>query len=330
MSGAGDCVKTSAWGRNWDWGKDWSVDWGKDFDKEWKENKNDADAMKDRVEDLEEAIRRAANCSDAERVQPQLQQVNQVSDGSSATVDGAGNSSCSALLANQTEASLLSGDSAALLPAMGGRRLTGRMVPADVASLTAASIVDDNNHSSSSSSVRVNPVAAAWLAGRTAATCRQAATEWMLRPLQFICEEISNLPAFFDEDDRRALRPTTSTPCAASHVEGATPAVELVPLERTWSGMNSEGKADAWEAATALQTSSEAAGSSRHLAQISIPGFIAFDVGCWYCYYGKGMCYRYNPVTVGITNANSGSAGERQTNCPTALPHSMQGTAMHK
>jgi hypothetical protein len=253
MSGAGDCTKTEAWGRNWDWTRDWSVEWGKDFDKEWKDNKNDADAMRDRVEHLEDAIRKAANCSSASG--QQQQSLTQVSDGSVATAEGNRTSNCTLAAANATDGS--ADDGAAPLPT-GGRKLTAR---------DAAPAV----HISSS------PVVAAWAAAKLAAQHRCPATELLTRPLQYAGPE--NDPAV--PDWLEALSAQHSSQAAAQQAGSAQHAGdghgELGVLA---DGPDPDLEFD-WEFG-------EAAGGARHLSQVSLPGFINFDVGCWYCYYGKG------------------------------------------
>lgn len=262
MSGAGDCTKTDAWGRNWDWSKDWSVEWGKDFDKEWKDNKNDADTMRNRVEDLEDAIRKAANCSSASG-QP-LQSLTQVSDGSVATAEGNRTGNCTLPAVNATDGAT---DGAAPLPT-GGRKLAAR----DAATAAA-------DHFSS------NPVTAAWAAAKLAAQSRCPATELLSRPLQYAGpEDDSGVPPWleaFSAQHGSQHRNRASAAAAARHAGS----VQHVGASSGQVGAVADGQ----EVDLAFDGDfDEAAGGMRHLSQVSLPGFINFDVGCWYCYYGKG------------------------------------------
>lgn len=296
MSGAGDCTKTSAWGSNWDWTKDWSVDWGKDFDKEWKDNKNDADSMRERVETLEDAIRKASNCSADEQQQQQQQLAvgaNQVSDGSVATTTDSSRagSNCSlAIGVNGTElaaagAAAPAGGGAAALP-IGGRKLAGR-VPVDLLP-------------GSSSSSAASPVAAAWLAAESAATCSRSATELLLRPLQYLSMKASTASA------AAAVEAAVAAEFADSlweqHEENLQEGVDEDDSEFfledgedhsedtgwAWSDPEDEQDGEGEGGADDAAAAAGAVGASRRLSQVSLPGFINFDVGCWYCYYGKG------------------------------------------
>jgi hypothetical protein len=314
MSGAGDCTKTSAWGSNWDWAKDWSVDWGKDFDKEWKDNKNDADSMKDRVEDLEDAIRKAANCTAAE--QQQSQGLTQVSDGSAATIDAKVGSNCTMSAVNGTELGLNATDGgAAALPTGGGRKLVSR---------TGGTLAPLVSGSSSSS----NRVAAAWLAARSAAQCSRPATELMLQPLQFTQDdsEPSLLP------DWLPWNPSSSSSSGSSgQLSDQAAAAAAVAAAAAEVGIAAATVADSWtaddsydlflsddysdggfvegqqqwdqhgEEKEGLLPGDESDwdgdvtgnGASRRLSQITLGGYIGFDMGCWYCYYGKGGYSRH-------------------------------------
>lgn len=244
MAGAGDCTKTSAWGSHWDWSKDWSIDWGKDFDKEWKQNKNDASTMKDRVDDLEDNIRKASNCTTTS----EQQAANQVSDGSAVTVNGTSSNCTFVGGASGTEA----GASSAGTAASSGRKLAAR----------------------SESSLQLST---ALLAARSAAQCSPAATQWMMQqPLG---------DAWHDDDDDAdkvaAWLSATSDMTAAA----ASEAESRVRSDQDNGGKDGEGSADAFAAEFADEL---LAGGARHLTQVTLPGFINFDVGCWYCYYGRG------------------------------------------
>jgi hypothetical protein len=291
MSGAGDCSKTGAWGSNWDWTKDWSIDWGKDFDKEWKDNKHDADSMKDRVEDLEDSIRKATNCTTEQQQQQQQQKQllgNQVSDGSVATLDGQGvpAEKCSAAGVNATELGV--GGGAAALPTVGGgRKLAGRV---------ASNLLPSSSSSSTSTSTSSSPVAAAWLAARSAATCSRSATELLLQPLQYKRDQdVDDLPAWLMASTKQPLPAAAAEAGQLVSIAAAAEAGVAVEIYddsdqdlddgdvREYSLNDSADLNDDFE-----WTVDGSAGGRRHLLQVTIPGFINFDVGCWYCYYGKG------------------------------------------
>jgi hypothetical protein len=308
MSGAGDCTKTSAWGSNWDWTKDWSVDWGKDFDKEWKDNKNDADSMKDRVEDLEDAIRKAANCTAPE--QQQSQGLTQVSDGSAATIDGKVGSNCTMSAVNGTELGLNATDGGAAALPGGGRKLVSR---------TGGALAPLASGSSSSS----NPIAAAWLAARSAAQCSRPATELMLQPLHFTKDdsEPSLLPDWLpwnpsSSSSRRSSDQLSDHAAATAAAAAAKASIAAATAADSWTADDSYddlflsddysdgGMADGqqqWdqhgeeeEEGLLPEDGSDwdeevlGIGASRRLSQITLGGYIGFDMGCWYCYYGKG------------------------------------------
>lgn len=259
---------------------------GRDFDKEWKDNKNDADAMKGRVEDLEDAIRKNNNCSatgtgaagggGAQQELIPLQQpvVNQVSDGSVATTDGrsGGTANCSAVAAGVNSADVAAaeggGSGAAALPTNGGgRRLTER-VGAVVASGTGSVVVS------------------AWLAARDAATCRHAATELMLRPLQLMQEEDSSVvtPAWLSSSFSLSSSMEVSE---FGREDGQQFEEETGEGFEGFEGFDEDEDAEA----DAAMSAGGGVGASRRLSQASLGGFIGFDVGCWYCYYGKGGCH---------------------------------------
>jgi len=317
VSLTGDCTKTSAWGSNWDWTKDWSVDWGKDFDREWKENKNDADTMKERVEDLEDAIRKASNCT-ATSLQraSQQQQANEVSDGSLATTDGRNSTNCTLPEPGSKDPGLPPA-SGALNTESGGRRLASRMGggPKDTG--------HDRYQGSSSSSRRSDSVSmgslsvsAAWLAAQQAAQCSRAATELMLQPWERT-EGTDSTPAWVRQSEPASGEPSKSLtlsqhtkylvspaggidraqrPNAASaDVKGAGESVWVASEAGTEQQLESDAEEEEEEEEEQEEEKDEEeeeeaglSGGQRQLTQVTIPGFIGFDVGCWYCYYGKG------------------------------------------
>lgn len=298
----GDCTKTSAWGNNWDWTKDWSIDWGKDFDKEWKENKNDADTMKERVEDLEGAIRKASNCTAASLQRAtQQQQTNEVSDGSLATTDGRNSTNCTLPESGRKDPGLPPA-SGALNTESGGRKLASRMG----ANLQGT---DHGHHQDSSSSSRNDSVnmgslsiSAAWLSAQKAAQCSRAATELLLQPWER-AEGTDNTPAWVLQSDPGSGEPSSqhttpahaaagaigraSRPTAASaDVKGAGESLWMAGEAQTEQQLESD--VGQQEEAEGEEEEAGLSGPQRQLTQVTIPGFIGFDVGCWYCYYGKG------------------------------------------
>jgi hypothetical protein len=284
--------------------------------------------MKDQVEGLEEAIRQAANCSapvalnGSNSAQPAP---NQVSDGSIATVDGraaaaAGN--CTLPAANASAA----GDSS--VPQAGaGRRLAGDAEASSASCLVMAwaAATAASQQRRPATEWTAAPLAHMGIAGSSggvslplaspfgASDAAAAAEVEGAASVQLFGEVVGD----WNEDSQSAV--VTSFPGDSSRdrrrLAQAEPeaGVAATDSEASAAAAAAGAEADAEEGEAAVQlfgevmgdwleqaedgssnaatSSSSSASPHRRLAQINLDRFIGFDVGCWYCFYGKGFYY---------------------------------------